>query len=852
MLVLTVAKGPDRGAKFELRGKNSVIIGRNSTDLKLSDIMISRYHARLKEVDGRWYVRDLGSRNGTKLNGERLLRTQALREGDLIATGLTVLEFHVVPDPADKLAPVNDADDSAPAIDDEGDESIAMTQLPRAGQLPAEPLELDIADEPPAVRDVADDHAAAPSSAPLSSDAPAHQAPVDQVDEQAGEAASMPRTPHAPAASLATIAPPAPVAPAEPLAPVASLASLAPAVPAKNVDVGLVVGSESAPVAAPVSSVTMAVEAAPLLEPATSGPAEKAAAPIDAAALAPTRVATEVPSAPAASATASSVMASIEVSMELPALQDLLHPVETYYSDNAADMDVALLAGGDIGPSTPPNMEEATVSQVAEMEQAAKDPVEKIADEEDVAEQGVAEKHVANSVVAEEDALEMDANGRDAVAAPVQFDVAAPVSFAEPMTTDQSHPASTDSAPSESQPNDADQIAPAAAGAASMAVGMNAADFAAVARPSGESSQESAGQTNIEPHIESCDQAMAGAVSGDVDVAASAVSAPVAPEVPGLTSLEAEPVTVSSACEALPTDPAAPMPASIAAPAEEIEVAAAITSSSPLSSDSTEPAAVVDGIQPATVPADPVRGGEQAASEWFAAVESQFQVVESQGWDVEPGDDDDLIGLSAIADPSDASLDAEARQRLYWDDDDHWSDDDDADISAATALGDLDLPGLDGLLSQAVDLGESPAPSPVPFAATRSRRINEAGERIAARDFAVAEGLLLALQDECPTDPRSLEMLVMLLEFTGRRGDAGSLLESRLREFPRDAHVLQLASLFHDRSRGGGSCDALDASVGALFRTLASQAAAPVTAPVSVAAAPRQERHKARSRRSPR
>lgn len=101
MLVLTVAKGPDRGKVFELRDVSRVIIGRNSPDLKLNDIMISRYHAKLKRDGDRWLLRDLGSRNGTKLNGERLAQVAILKTGDHIVTGYTEFEVSFVPDPSD-------------------------------------------------------------------------------------------------------------------------------------------------------------------------------------------------------------------------------------------------------------------------------------------------------------------------------------------------------------------------------------------------------------------------------------------------------------------------------------------------------------------------------------------------------------------------------------------------------------------------------------------------------------------------------------------------------------------------------------------------------------------------------
>jgi pSer/pThr/pTyr-binding forkhead associated (FHA) protein len=63
-------------------------IGRNPTEgLVLgSDSLVSRQHARLEYAGGQWILTDVGSRNGTFVNGARVTR-QALRPGDQIQIG---------------------------------------------------------------------------------------------------------------------------------------------------------------------------------------------------------------------------------------------------------------------------------------------------------------------------------------------------------------------------------------------------------------------------------------------------------------------------------------------------------------------------------------------------------------------------------------------------------------------------------------------------------------------------------------------------------------------------------------------------------------------------------------------
>ncbi|MET7333954.1 DUF1707 and FHA domain-containing protein [Nonomuraea sp. NPDC005650] len=65
------------------------VVGRGSAcDLVLSDLTVSRVHAELRrEGDGGWMLVDLGSLNGTRLNGWRLVGPARVRSGDEISFG---------------------------------------------------------------------------------------------------------------------------------------------------------------------------------------------------------------------------------------------------------------------------------------------------------------------------------------------------------------------------------------------------------------------------------------------------------------------------------------------------------------------------------------------------------------------------------------------------------------------------------------------------------------------------------------------------------------------------------------------------------------------------------------------
>ncbi|HEX6203289.1 MAG TPA: SpoIIE family protein phosphatase [Thermoanaerobaculia bacterium] len=93
MIRLRVA--PPQGAPYEHRPEgDSVVVGRSlGCDLVLADAFLSRQHARLwRQADG-WWIEDLGSRNGTRVNGEAVGAARRLFPGDVIemsASALTV------------------------------------------------------------------------------------------------------------------------------------------------------------------------------------------------------------------------------------------------------------------------------------------------------------------------------------------------------------------------------------------------------------------------------------------------------------------------------------------------------------------------------------------------------------------------------------------------------------------------------------------------------------------------------------------------------------------------------------------------------------------------------------------
>lgn len=74
-----------------------------------SDAAVSRLHAALEPYGSTWCIRDLGSRNGTFVNGERIVSERALHHGDEIRIGATRLVYRASEAPAADLTAAVDA-----------------------------------------------------------------------------------------------------------------------------------------------------------------------------------------------------------------------------------------------------------------------------------------------------------------------------------------------------------------------------------------------------------------------------------------------------------------------------------------------------------------------------------------------------------------------------------------------------------------------------------------------------------------------------------------------------------------------------------------------------------------------
>jgi pSer/pThr/pTyr-binding forkhead associated (FHA) protein len=92
--LLAVQRGPNAGSKF-LIDKDVTTAGRHpESDIFLDDVTVSRRHVEFQRRDGKFFVRDVGSLNGTYVNRQRVEEAE-LANGDELQIGKFKLTFYV-------------------------------------------------------------------------------------------------------------------------------------------------------------------------------------------------------------------------------------------------------------------------------------------------------------------------------------------------------------------------------------------------------------------------------------------------------------------------------------------------------------------------------------------------------------------------------------------------------------------------------------------------------------------------------------------------------------------------------------------------------------------------------------
>lgn len=134
---LSVRRGPEEGQTFPL-SSSTVTVGRDPVaEIVFSDPEVSRQHARFTRTDEGYQLQDLGSTNGTFVDGRRLGgEVVTLKPGAVITMGSNVtVVFEATPDP---MATVISADSpfdfpEEEAAEDEADELRTVVETPEPG-----------------------------------------------------------------------------------------------------------------------------------------------------------------------------------------------------------------------------------------------------------------------------------------------------------------------------------------------------------------------------------------------------------------------------------------------------------------------------------------------------------------------------------------------------------------------------------------------------------------------------------------------------------------------------------------------------------------------------------------------
>src|SRR4051812_43725125 len=98
-VILEVIEGPQQGNEFAFERPEAFVVGRKKNDRVQfripRDKYLSRYHMIIEPGPAQCLLRDLGSTNGTRINGRKIRQDCLLKDGDVIQAGVTRIRVRI-------------------------------------------------------------------------------------------------------------------------------------------------------------------------------------------------------------------------------------------------------------------------------------------------------------------------------------------------------------------------------------------------------------------------------------------------------------------------------------------------------------------------------------------------------------------------------------------------------------------------------------------------------------------------------------------------------------------------------------------------------------------------------------
>lgn len=141
MIELHFIEGENAGVKIRIPPEQEIVIGRSQKcDVCLSERKISRKHAKIQDKQEGHILLDLGSTNGTYLNGQRVEQAVPLKAGDMLRIGTSVINIAVSEGGAEEIKELEINSMASSAAVEEAPVEVSSSKKPLSGNLTQMPL----------------------------------------------------------------------------------------------------------------------------------------------------------------------------------------------------------------------------------------------------------------------------------------------------------------------------------------------------------------------------------------------------------------------------------------------------------------------------------------------------------------------------------------------------------------------------------------------------------------------------------------------------------------------------------------------------------------------------------------